>query len=86
VLNEYIIGAIAAAILSAGGWGYYQKQRADGLATEAVSLRADLATCGARLSNILEDVESDREVDNIPDDQLRSVPDHWLRPEGADDS
>jgi len=83
MLNEYVIGAVTVVMLSTGGWGYYQKHRADVLAVEAVALRAELMTCGARLSNILADVESDREVDNIPDDQLHNVPSHWLRPEGA---
>jgi len=44
---------------------------------------ASLKTCSARLVNILEDVESDNEVDNWGD--LRRVPDGWLfDPAGSD--
>jgi len=78
VFNEYVIGGIAAGFLATGGWGYWQKQRADVLEANVVTLEAELRTCGARLSNVLEDMESDREVDAMPDADLRNVPDHWL--------
>lgn len=38
----------------------------------------ELAACGARLQNLIEDLRSDNEVDNLPPDALRYVPDHWL--------
>lgn len=49
---------------------------------EAISerLSARVATCEARIRNIVEDKESDNAVDNLDDDDLRHVPDHWLHP------
>lgn len=40
----------------------------------------DLRACRATVQNQIEDMESDNEIDNIPDDGLRRVPDRWLRP------
>ena len=42
-------------------------------------LTAALATCTARAANIIEDKTSDAEIDRIPADGLRRVPDRWLR-------
>lgn len=46
--------------------------------------RLELGACGARLSNLLEDVRSDNEIDQLTDDDLRNVPDHWLLMAPAD--
>lgn len=59
-----------------------QTYRLDRNASERAIERLELAACGARLTNIIKDLESDNEVDNLPADALRSVPDHWLRREG----
>lgn len=47
---------------------------------ELASSRGELLTCGARLDNLIEDLRSDNEIDNLPDGALRNVPSHWLRP------
>lgn len=79
-MTEYmLIGAAVVAFLG-GGYGYVQAQKNETLRLEVASARGELMTCGARLNNILEDVRSDREIDNLPDDALRDVPPHWLRP------
>lgn len=54
--------------------------RADLAASETTidNLTLRLSACDARTTNILEDTQSDAEIDNLPDDGLRDVPDHWL--------
>lgn len=55
-------------------------------ATEQRLLRdqTQLAACGARLQKLLDDLESDNAIDQLPDSALTAVPDHWLRPTGTD--
>lgn len=48
------------------------------------SLTMQLAGCTARASNIIEDKESDNAIDNLTDDDLRTVPDGWMRPAAPD--
>jgi len=59
-----------------------QSYRLDKSASERAVERVELAACGARLANLIEDLESDNEIDRLPDGALTTVPDHWLRPEG----
>ena len=70
------LGAVLVAV------AYVMVLRADNATLEAKNraLTLMLAGCEARLKNVAEDKESDNEVDNIPDDELRSVPDRWLMP------
>lgn len=82
-MQAYLL-ALALAISAASfGWGLYK----DGVAARAIfaaaKSRSELQLCGARLGNILEDLGSDNEIDNLPDDALRDVPAHWLRPDLA---
>lgn len=81
------INLIVAAILVGGiALGFITIQRAqiksleDKMVTQNVQLRA----CGARLNNIIRDLESDHEIDRLPDDALTDVPPHWLQPTGED--
>lgn len=79
MVTEYIAAGAIAVALTGGGYGYIQSQKNETLRTQVEQMRGELLTCGARLQNILEDLYSDREIDNLPDDALRVVPDHWLR-------
>lgn len=49
-------------------------------------LGRQLAACSARANNLMEDDKSDAEIDNIPDDGLTVVPDHWLLLDDAGDA
>lgn len=80
------LGAGAVAVVAIGT-AVFLDARLDARAAEIEALqgqldrtRAELAGCAARTRNILRDKESDREIDNLTDDDLRAVPPHWLRP------
>lgn len=79
-ITEYLLAAVGAVALTTGGWGYMQQQRADNLGSQLLALRGELVTCGGRLQNIIEDMESDNAIDQLTDDQLTDVPAHWLLP------
>lgn len=54
-------------------------------ARDALTLsEGQLASCGGRLQNLIEDVRSDNAIDALSDDDLRNVPDHWLLPDSSD--
>ena len=80
MIDQYVIPAGAALLLVTGGYGWFERQRAQTLELEMQSARSELATCAGRLANVLEDTESDRGIDALPDSALVDVPDHWLRP------
>ena len=80
ILSKYTLplalGALCMCLAAlALSWRANATQRA-----EIAALRGTLATCSARVTNIIEDRKSDDEIDNL---DLRSftVPDGWLRPE-----
>lgn len=73
---------IAAAALAGAVWYVV------GLRASNAALSADLAAqtlklsgCHARAKNRTEDGISDATIDNRDDDDLRGVPDHWMRRE-----
>jgi len=68
------------ASLGLSGALWVQTQRLRASQADKVALALSLGACEARALNLIEDKESDNEVDNIPDDDLRNVPDHWLLP------
>ena len=80
MIDQYVIPASAALLLATGGYGWFERQRAQTLELEVQSARSELSTCAERLTNVLEDIESDRGIDALPDSALVDVPDHWLRP------
>lgn len=82
-VSEWLAVGAAAAFVGLGGTVLYQSGQIKDARAELFEARSELATCGGRLANILQDVESDNAIDTLPDDALRSVPDYWLRPEGA---
>ena len=57
-----------------------QTYRIEALQARGIENTLELRSCGARLSNLIEDLESDNAVDNLPDSALTDVPDEWLRP------
>jgi len=75
-----LVMAMAAQL--AGGVWWVMDLRADNqaLRNENARLTGELITCEARVQNIIEDRESDNEIDLIPDGDLNTVPDHWLLP------
>ena len=90
-LKVILFGATAAAL--AVGYGAFrdgQAQRAlrdrDAALASLQAARGELQNCSIRLLDIQEDAASDREIDQIPDEDLADrVPPHWLRdPAGSD--
>lgn len=77
-MMQYALIASLTASMGLGGFAWTQHSRAKTLKHDNAILEAKLTTCSARVQNILEDKESDNEVDNIPDSDLGVVPDHWL--------
>lgn len=73
------MGALAGCVLLMGAL-WWQSGRVSDLQGENDALRLAAAAAAAKQTNISEDKESDDEIDNIPDDRLRHVPDRWLRP------
>lgn len=71
--------ALGAAIAFAMAF-YLSRAEVGALRVESAELRADLAACGGRLGDIIEDRRSDATVDDLTDDDLRRVPPGWLRP------
>lgn len=92
-ITNYLLAGSVATTLAVGGYGIVQKQKASfavanlkATKAELASTRGELSSCGARLQNIIDDVESDNEIDNLTDDQLTDVPSHWLQPPAPSDS
>ena len=79
LLKLAIAGALAGA-MAAGVQTYRLAQLSQQVTISGVRLES----CGARLQTLINDLESDNEVDRLPDGALNSVPDSWLRPDGAD--
>lgn len=79
-MTEYLLAGAAAIALATGGYAYMADQRSEALRVQVAQTQGELMTCGARLNNLLEDIQSDNQIDNLPDSALRTVPDHWLRP------
>lgn len=83
---QYALIASLAASMGLGGFAWTQHSRAKSLKHDNAILGAQLKTCGARVNNILEDKESDREVENIPDSELVDALKRWIVPKaGTDD-
>lgn len=80
---EYVTAGALAVAVAAGGWGWIERHNAETARLKLNAVQGELQTCGARLENLIEDVRSDREIDNLPDSALRNVPPHWLRPEAS---
>ncbi len=77
---QYALIASLTASMGLGGFAWAQHSRAKALKHDNAVLEAKLTTCSARVANILEDRDSDAEIDNIPDSELRNVPERWLVP------
>lgn len=75
---KYITGAIGLVAIGSMGLAYYQSQRIEALQGDRRVAEHELSQCGAHLTNVLEDIRSDTEIDNLPDSALTDVPPHWL--------
>lgn len=74
-ISGALIGALAAGV---------QTYRLGELRQQVTISGVRLESCGARLQNLIEDLESDNEIDRLPDSALTDVPVEWMRPAGAD--
>ena len=79
---RYVAAGTTVLMLGAIGYAYYLQNQLVTANSRLAVEKFQLQQCGARLSNLIEDVASDNEIDNLPDSALTVVPDHWLR-EGA---
>lgn len=73
-MEKIFLGLTVAAASFAG----LQSYRVDALQQANTINMTELRQCGGRLSNLLEDIRRDATVDQLTDDDLRNVPDHWL--------
>lgn len=73
---------IAAAGLAATAYGIFEwrGREIDRLEGDVARLSQNLASCGERFNSLIRKKERDDAIDNIPDEDLRNVPDHWLLP------
>jgi len=72
------IGIATVSVLIAG----VQTYRLESALNRGLENEIELRACGARLDNLIEDLESDNAIDLLPDGALADVPDHWLQPTG----
>ena len=79
---SYLLLTIGSVAALAVGFAAYQSIMLENVKAKMVAEQVELAACGARLTNLIEDVRADNEIDQLPDDALTSVPNHWLRPTG----
>ena len=74
----YLSLGLGASTVLAGGFAFYLNSQIDKVESQLQVKSIQLNSCAARLQNILEDRESDNEIDNIPDLRDFVVPGHWL--------
>lgn len=74
----YLSLGLGASTVLAGGFAFYLNSQIERMNRQIEVKSIQLNSCAARLQNILEDRESDNEIDNIPDLRDFVVPDHWL--------
>lgn len=74
IIGKIALGVAAALFVVAG----LLKLENDSLHAKLAAARGELATCGARMENILEARESDATVPDSLDGF--TVPEHWLQP------
>ena len=84
MIQSVILGVIAATVTIAVGAAGVQTVRLKVKREELRLATIELEACGNRLNNLVEDVKSDAEIDKLTDDDLTSVPSHWLRPTTTD--
>lgn len=60
---------------------FFMWQTLNSTKDEITKLNIQLSGCNGRISYILRDRESDNAVDNLTNDDLRSVPPGWKLPE-----
>lgn len=80
---RYVAVAALVGCLGLCGALWWQSGTIDRLRAENATVSLSLGACDARLSNIQQDKESDDAINQIPDFDLRNVPDGWLLPPGA---
>lgn len=77
MVSKILVGALA---LSAATNGVLLG-RLSNQAAKSVVIETELRACGARLSNVIEDLESDNAIDNVGDLRDFVIPDSWMLPE-----
>ena len=80
-LAPYILAAAAAAgVYGTWVWRGYEIDR---LTMENRQLQGSLNTCNARARELIRDTERDDAIDRLNPDELRDVPDRWMRDDAA---
>ena len=64
----------------ASGFAYFFGYKTERLEEALLLEQMTRMACGVRVTNIVEDLRSDQEIDNLPPDALLDVPPHWLLP------
>ena len=76
-LRTYLAFGVIAAVV---GYVWFLHTELTVVQSKLANTNAQLSACSARNVNLLEDLKSDREIDEIPDSDLGTVPDRWLLP------
>jgi hypothetical protein len=76
MISKVLMGAIAVL----GAALAFQSHRVDNLRSELTIETSELQSCGERLLNLQEDIESDAQATSLIDN-LNDIPAHWLRME-----
>ncbi|SDI56059.1 hypothetical protein [Salipiger marinus] len=82
MIRNILAAALCAALSAVAGLGlllHRERQAGAALAQDNAALDVALTGCSARVLAITRDKESDHAIDQLPDFDLRHVPDHWLR-------
>lgn len=82
-LRLYIFAAAATIFAGLAGYIWILRETNAGLEKRNSVLTILRDACDARIENLTEDKESDNAIDNLPDADLRHVPDGWLLPEAG---
>lgn len=78
MITRYALIAALVAGIAAAGWIALLQLENSALQAENERLTNRLATCSARVRNIMEDIKDDARVD---DPNAFDVPDRWLLPD-----
>lgn len=73
-----VIPVAAGLVVASASFAFVQTKRLEAMKLELQVEQLELKSCGTRIANIIEDLESDNAIDSLPPDALLDVPDSWL--------
>lgn len=76
---RYLLAFLLATLAGVATLAWVQSQTIEGLRQDNAALSLAIEASKASDANVKEDNKSDAEIDNLSDDDLRSVPGRWMR-------